>query len=86
MDAARGVRQIQAYPLLLPHQRPIPQHIGQPQVLRLPPVEYRLTTSGARQVSGRVLSDQSEPVSVGPRTPVFRRRRSDATPRERRFG
>jgi hypothetical protein len=47
----------QPLPLLLPHQRPVPQHLGKPQSLRLPPVEDRLDTDKSELRTPRVDPD-----------------------------
>ena len=57
--------------LLLPNQRPIPQHLGQPQPLRLPSVQDRL--DDLRRKTG----ERQEPAAVGVRYALLLRKGGD---------
>ena len=58
-------------PLLLPRKRPIPQHLSQPQPLRLPPVQDRL--HDVRRQAG----ERQEPADVGVRHALLLRKVGD---------
>ena len=58
-------------PLGVPGKRPIPEHLGQPQPLRLPPVEDRL--DNVRRQAG----ERQEPADVGVRDALLLRKVGD---------
>ena len=55
----RTPREIAGASLLIPGQRPIPQHLGQPQPLRLPPIKDR------PHDVGRKAGERQQPTDVG---------------------
>ena len=64
-------RKIPKDSLLLPVQRPIPQHLGQPQPLRLPPIEDRF--HDVRRQAG----ERQEPADIGVRDALLLRKVGD---------